>query len=98
MTHGWLITRDFTADEHSNAKGVYGPSETDYTADEIRHHPDARTFRLLDDDDNLMAKGLYVGDDSEDLLAPLDDYGAAVWGCTQIQYENEYGEWETING
>ena len=96
MTHGWLITRDYTADEYSNAKGVYGPSTTTYTADEIRHHPDARTFRLLDDDGNLMAKGLYVGDDSEDLFAPLDDYGEAMWGCTEIQYKNKRGEWEAI--
>ena len=96
MEHGWLITRDYTADEYSNAKGVCGPSTTHYTPGDIKHHPDAREFRLLDDDGNLMARGLYVGDDGEDIFSPLDDYAEAMWGCTQIQYKNKHGEWETI--
>ena len=95
--HGWLITKVFDDDDQRSV-GVFGPSTTDLTPDEIKAHPDARPFRLLDDDDNLMAEGLYVGDDSEDMLSPLDDYGEGNWGCTQVQYKNEQGAWETVNG
>ena len=94
MRHGWLITK-VTDEEDQGSVGVFGPSATDLTPDEIKAHPDARPFRLLDDDGEVYAEGLYVGDDSEDSFAPLDDWGMPAWGCTEIQYKR--GEaWETL--
>jgi hypothetical protein len=36
-----------------------------------------------------MAVGYYVGEDDEDCLSPLDDFGTPNWGCTTIAYWNE---------
>ncbi len=52
-------------------------------------------FRLLDDDGNVYFHGKCITDFGEEAFAPLDDFGAA-YGCTDIQYRNEKGEWESL--
>lgn len=49
-------------------------------------------FRLLDDDGVIYAYG-YSNNDSS--FAPLDCYEGA-YGCTEIQYRNKEGVYETL--
>ncbi|MHB8995142.1 MAG: hypothetical protein ACYC63_07830 [Armatimonadota bacterium] len=93
--HGWVITRVFHADDQ-RCVGVSGPSDSVFTAEHIKASPDKQQFRLLDDDGGIMAYGYYLGSDGEELFSPLEDYGRGNWGCTEIQYKDEHGKWETI--
>lgn len=65
-----------------------------YTEEELKeleskmvHH-----FRVLDDDNITYFWGVSSSDES---FAPLDMVGLAC-GCTQIQYKNKYGKYETL--
>lgn len=49
-------------------------------------------FRVLDDDNVTYFWGISSSDES---FAPLDMVGLA-YGCTQIQYKNKYGKYETL--
>lgn len=52
------------------------------------------SFRLLDGDGLVYAYG-WSKDNSS--FAPLDDYGAPMWGCAYIEYFNEEKlEWEEL--
>ena len=53
-------------------------------------------FRLRDGDGELYFEGRYLGDQSEDLFGPLDDYGMPGYGCTAIEYQGADGGWESI--
>lgn len=52
-------------------------------------------FRLLDDDKEVYYIGFSDDCDSERAFEPLDMFGAAD-GCTEIQYLNKRGKWETL--
>lgn len=52
-------------------------------------------FRLLDDDGIIYFYGYSNSCDDEEAFAPLDNYCGA-YGVTEIQYENQKGEWETL--
>ena len=53
-------------------------------------------FRLLDDDGILYYSGICLHDGSESaIFAPLD-WGMYNAGCTEIQYLEKSGEWETV--
>ena len=94
--NAWTITKDYIADPdakrgtNSNAVGMTGPHSipTALTAKKIAEHPDAKPFRMLDDDGILYYEGFLIGDE----FAPLDDFGEANAGCTGIQVL-ENGEW-----
>ena len=92
--NAWTITRDHLAEPdarpatNSNAVGIVGPRCTTLTANQIADHPDAKPFRMLDDDSTLYYEGFLIGDE----FAPLDDFGEPNAGCTSIQVQ-ENGEW-----
>lgn len=52
-------------------------------------------FRLLDDDKIVYFIGFSDDCTSEKAFDPLDMYGEA-YGCTEIQYLNQEGQWETL--
>lgn len=52
-------------------------------------------FKLLDDDGELYAKGLCSDEDSENAFEPLD-FASSEWGCTDIQFKNKNGRWESL--
>ena len=93
--NAWTITRDYFADPdakrgtNSNAVGIVGPCAARLTAQQIIEHPDAKRFRMLDDDGEIYYEGYLVGDDE---FAPLDDFGEPNAGCTSIQVQ-ENGAW-----
>ena len=97
--NAWTITRDCLADPdakrgtNSNAVGMTGPRgiPTALTAKKIAEHPDAKPFRMLDDDGILYYEGFLIGDE----CAPLDDFGEPNAGCTRIQV-NENGAWTDV--
>lgn len=50
-------------------------------------------FRMLDDDGMVYFEGVTTRDHS---FCPLDDFGRPDSGCTEIQYKNVDGKWETL--
>ena len=95
--NAWTITKDHTAEpedqpgSNCNAVGIVGPSRTTLTAKQIAEHPDAKPFRMLDDDGILYYEGFLIGDE----CAPLDDFGEPNAGCTRIQVL-ENGAWVEV--
>ena len=91
----WTITKDYLADPdarpgtNSNAVGIVGPRAARLTAQQIIEHPDAKRFRMLDDDGEINYEGYIVGIDE---LAPIDHFGEPNAGCTSIQVQ-ENGAW-----
>lgn len=92
--NAWTITRDHLAEPDArpatnyNAVGIVGPRGTTLTAKQIAEHPDAKPFRMSDDDGTPYYEGFLIGDE----FAPLDDFGEPNAGCTGIQVQ-ENGEW-----
>lgn len=87
----WTITDDFI-DNDREAEGTVGPRNADLSADEIVNHPQAKRFRMYDDDGTLYYEGSLVG---EDEFAPLDDFGEPNAGCTRIDIL-EGGKWRPL--
>ena len=55
-------------------------------------------FRLLDGDGNHCYYGRNEqgpNEDTDAAFAPLD-WGRADSGCTTIEYQNQYGEWDEL--
>jgi hypothetical protein len=80
---------------------VAGPS--DATEEEIAlARSKGQPFRLMYDGDGPAAKGrIWVSDtpharDSEACWQPLEDFGEGSYGCTEVQYRNAKGEWESL--
>ena len=105
MTYAWVITQDldnpYDEDpQHSGLPsrvGVAGPS-TATDEDILRALNTGASFRLLDDDRNPYYIGRCWstdGPDSQDMFAPLDDYGRADVGATTIQYR-QHGRWRSL--
>lgn len=92
MKTEWVITRAYPAAGDDGAVGVVGPRGAALTARQIAGHPDAKRFRLFDDDDTLYYEGYLVGGDE---LAPLDDFGEPNAGCTGEQVLED-GEWKWL--
>lgn len=91
MAYSWIITEDHM---DGTDKGVSGPngSTHDWEANPNAGQP----FQMFDDDGELYYTGRYVGDDSEDMFKPLDDFGEPNAGCTGIKYKDSEGDWEYI--
>ena len=101
----WTITKDYIANEtapqpsNANAVGMVGPRNAKLNAEQIIGHPQARKFRIKDDDGKLYFEGVMVitpedGDDAE--FRPLDDFGTPNAGATSIEYQRPDGSWEKI--
>jgi hypothetical protein len=91
----WIITHDYVKDSdakegtNSNAKGIEGPRGCD---EDLKSNP--QKFSLYDDDGECYAEGMLYSTDeaynTEVLFGPLDDYGRANWGCTDIKVDGEF--------
>ena len=98
MRTQWTITKDNTAEPEDtqgtniNAVGTVGPRGATLTSAEIIAHPDAKQFRLLDDDGTVYYEGYVVG---EDEFAPLDDFGEPNAGCTVVEILED-GFWKPL--
>ena len=101
--YAWLITKDFMPQEGAkegttgNAVGLIGPSfGLPLTAEEIKKHPKAQKFRMLDDDKEVYYEGVFVDcNDRYTGFEPKDDFGEPNAGCTEIQFR-EGGAWKTL--
>jgi len=102
--YAWVITQapDNPYDEDivlglPTRVGVAGPASA--TAEDIRRAlTEGAFFRLLDDDGNpyyIGRCGSIDGPGSEDMFGPLDDYGRADVGATEIQYRVN-GDWRAL--
>ena len=84
----WTITVDNVGEveeplgTNANAVGLTGPREVKLTKEQIIAHPDAKKFRMKDDDGVVYYEGYMVCDDE---FAPLDDFGEPNAGCTSIE-------------
>jgi hypothetical protein len=93
----WTITKDHIAEPgdppatNTNATGMVGPHTATLTAAQIIGHPDAKRFRLLDDDGEIYYEGFLIGDE----FAPLDDFGEPNAGCTAVQILAD-GRWSDL--
>ena len=101
----WTITKDFIAEpdapqpSNRNAVGVVGPRGAKLTAAQIVSHPEARRFRMKDDDGELYYDGLTViaaADGEEAEFHPLWDVGTPNAGATSIEYQRPDGTWEPL--
>jgi hypothetical protein len=66
---------------------VNSPDDVDWS--------DGIKFRLKDDDQEIYCYGTYVGDDNENMFAPLDDYGTPALGAAIMEIK-ENGNWEVL--
>lgn len=80
----WVITKW--------CKSITGDGKDWYVNKDIDKKNMPHRFRLLDDDGAVYAYG--VSDDSNS-FAPLNYYMAS-YGCTEIQYRNKDGKYETL--
>jgi hypothetical protein len=90
----WIITRERTLGESSDAVGKIGPSGA---KDRVRFDIVIQTgehFRLLDSAGATLFSGYIVGKHKGP--EPLDDYGRAH-GCCAIEYERN-GLWSAVKG
>ena len=85
----WTITQDFIDD--SRAIGI---SSVDF--EESQAASLTTRFRLLDGDGNVYYEGLSDDGETENLFAPLDDFGTGFSGCTTLQFLVD-GQWTSIN-
>lgn len=91
----WIITRDYIHKPDPNypdEKSAVGVASRYYEDGEDLPHK----FRMLDDDGHVYYHGKCSSCDDEHAFAPLEDFGTPNAGCTEIQYKNAKGEWETL--
>lgn len=102
MSYAWIIDRDHYAEPgtkpgtNDNAVGMTGPRRATTAQILLLQGGAGQKFRMEDDDRNLVYEGRYLGDDSEDMFGPLDDFGKPNFGCTSIWYRNADGKWEEL--
>lgn len=91
-----------------NARGLIGPSIATKNDEARLRAGEGVPFRMLDDDGEIyyygrileesectpQYEGNYFGGESE--FAPLDNFGRPNAGCTDIQYKNKEGKWESL--
>ena len=87
----WYIDKDLI--DGGESEGRWNGIEQ--TIEQCKRHC-THKFRMLDDDGNLYYEGYSDDCDGESAFDPLDDYGTPNAGCTEIQYKNGVGKWETL--
>jgi hypothetical protein len=100
--YAWVITFSYKVDGEKILKAkqlpIYGPSNSPLTPAEIKAHPKAQEFRLLDGDGDPNVRGYFVDLTKNQVCTgfePLEDYGIGGLGCTSIEYL-EGGEWKGL--
>lgn len=92
MPYGWIITGAYDGEK----RGAMGPFGISPEMIAKLESGEGLEFQLLDDDDELMYSGRFIGDaDSEDAFGPLEDYGTPMAGCTTIKYWRG-AKWEEL--
>lgn len=98
VKYGWVIDKDhlFDPNAHSDRddKGTMGPRDISPEHQEMLKKGEGKKFKMYDDDGELYYEGRIVGECNE--LEPLDDFGMPNAGCTDIQYKNKEGKWESV--
>lgn len=97
--YAWLITKDHLFDGSTidrNEAGVTGPRRAPADLLARLQAGEGQEFRMYDDDGELYYEGRYLGDDSEDMFGPLDDFGMPNAGAVRIDYKNAAGAWEVL--
>lgn len=90
--YGWIIDKDIIS--FGDHTGTTGPRNISPEHQEMLKNGGGKKFKMYDDDGELYYEGRIVGEYSE--FEPLDDFGMPNAGCTDIQYKNEKGEWESV--
>jgi hypothetical protein len=99
-SYEWVITKDdfgFGDYHEMDVVGTIGPRGATRSADEIAAHPEAKQFRLVGDDGEILASG-YIVENNPDKCSgfePLDDFGTPALGATVIHYL-ENGTWSQL--
>jgi len=103
-SYAWLITKDHLFDQFPKSEihraGMAGPANAPLEFLRMLQEGKGRTFRMYDDDGELYYTGRIItrddgGYNSEDSMAPLDDFGEPDAGCTEIKYWVS-GEWKAV--
>jgi hypothetical protein len=106
--YAWVITKDHLDNSSTESLtgdvGIIGPMDAflDSKTD-ITKHPDAKKFRMYDDDGELYYTGYIVVEGEpatefgEECFNPLNDFGTPNAGAVRIAYLNPTtGKWETL--
>ena len=99
--YAWLLTKDCLPQVpgERSVVGIHGPSDCTLTREEIKNHPKGQKFRLLTDDREVCAEGIFVDlNGKHSGFEPQDDYGEGGLGTTVIQYweSGEGGGWKDL--
>jgi hypothetical protein len=85
----WIIDKDLCNEDLEGTNC----SSHDHLTDKLKAERKPHNFSLYDDDDNCMAMGrLWLSEKSEgseQLFAPLDDFGTPSLGCTYIKVDGK---------
>lgn len=100
--YGWICT--FSSDENDKWVGRVGPYDIpDGTKWQLRDGKGDQWRTLYDEDypghpidDRIVHSGRYIGPDSDDMFAPLDDLSGPTDGASEIQYLDACGKWRTL--
>jgi|TARA_R110000764_G_scaffold231390_1_gene323016 hypothetical protein len=95
MAYGWKITAEYDSGEFKPCRPIYGPCGIKDGPRQRLDSDQGIRFRMHDDDGHLMASGKLIPDDHTDQFEPLDDYGEANYGCTEIRYWQD-GGWSAL--
>ena len=92
MCYGWIITDDKITDGKAkpgtcdNAVGVIGPHGVDTDIINRLKNGEGEKFRMYDDDKEHYYSGRIIQSKHTSGFEPMEDFGAANAGCTEIRY------------
>lgn len=100
--YGWICTS--SSDEGDGWLGAVGPYDiSDDMKRQLRDGEGTRWRTLYDEDypgcpvaDRIAHEGRYIGPDSDDMFAPLDDLSGPANGAFEIQYLDKSEKWNTL--
>jgi len=87
----WKITK-VSAEVDKSEVGTKSCDFDDETFEKLPHY----SFRMLDGDDIVYYYGISTDNNTQAAFEPLDDFGMPNAGCTDIQYQNDLDEWESL--
>jgi hypothetical protein len=100
----WIITRDYLTEENGEDKSVgefsrVGKHSWDYNPAGFSDAEKVQV-RLLDDDEEVYYEALStrerIYDSDGDRAFDILDWGMADAGCTELQYLDDNGNWQTL--
>ncbi|MDR0826836.1 MAG: hypothetical protein LBN33_03015 [Desulfovibrio sp.] len=95
----WIITKDLISDCVPDGTSRVGVHSADYDAERFAVLP-TLPVRVLDDDGEVYYEGRAtrerILDSYEDRAFDFLDWAMADAGCTELQYKEGRGSWETL--